>query len=306
VDVDFPRAMDRCLAQISPGRVATCGTVARALGDPRAARAVATWLAEHPATPGAHRVVRADGRPILQEASDLLAEEGIRLAGNRVDPDFAVDHLEGIGFLDRLREEQVRLSGEVRQDPLPVRRLHRITGVDVSYRKNTMDAAAVSVDPSTLEPTEITTVRRHVDFPYIPSYLSYREFPGIREAVNGLAERPDLVMVDGHGLLHPARFGIACHAGLGLGLPTIGIAKHLLVGHVGRPLRHSGRMPVRIEGRTSGYAWIPPGRSRAIYVSVGHRVLLRQAMTIVRETTRSGYPEPLRVADRISRERNKG
>jgi len=173
----------------------------------------------------------------------------------------------------------------------------------VGYQGDEMYAVAVSIALGNLDTIEIALVRRRVDFPYIPTYLAYREFPGIEAAVRRLSRRPDVLMIDGHGRLHPALFGIACYAGIRLDLPTIGVAKHPLAGHV-QPAseRHVAAHSVRIDGVTRGYAWTPPNRSRAIYVSVGHRISLPRALDLVRKTTQYRYPEALRIADRVSRE----
>jgi deoxyribonuclease V len=302
VNTDFGPALQRCLDQIPRGRVATCGAIARALGDVRASRAVAAWLVEHPETAGAHRVVRADGRPLLRGAANRLSREGTPVTRNRVPPTAILDSLQRVGFLERLREEQNRLVAEVREED-DDRTIKRIVGVDVSYHGDQMYAAAVSMDKADLEPVSVATIHRRVGFPYIPTYLAYRELPAIEAAVSRLLDRPDLLMIDGHGQLHPTLFGIACHVGVRLDIPTIGVAKHLLAGRFVRsPAGQGPARPVSIQGRIQGYAWIPPGRSRAIFVSVGHRVSLDSAAKIVRETTRQGYPEPLRVADWISRE----
>src|SRR3989475_7134581 len=84
VDVDFSKALQECLDQVGPGRVATCGAIARALGDIRAARAVATWLVDHPDPPGAHRAGPADGRPVVPGATRLPEREKIPAAHRRV------------------------------------------------------------------------------------------------------------------------------------------------------------------------------------------------------------------------------
>ncbi len=301
VDPDFAKAISKCLAEIPHGQVATCGAIARALGDLRAARAVATWLVEHPDTPRGHRVVRADGRPVLAAAEQQLGREGFPIAGGRVDESRIVASLPDVELLGVLREEQQRLASKVIENddcgPIEI-----VAGVDVAYQRDEMYAAAASVALADLETVEVALVRRRVDFPYIPTYLAYREFPGIGAAVRRLSTRPDLLMIDGHGRLHPALFGVACDAGVRLDLPTIGVAKHPLAGRV-QPTseKHEDALPVRIDGVTRGYAWTPPNRSRAIYVSVGHRVSLEHAVDLVRKTTRDRYPEALRIADRISR-----
>ncbi len=302
MDPDFAKAVSQSLSKIPSGRAATCGAIARALGDVRAARAVATWLVEHPDTPRAHRVVRADGRPVLAGTVRRLAREGLYLIGGRVDDSRILASLPDVEFLGVLRGEQRRLASSVieQDDRGPV---EIIAGVDMAYHGDEMCAAAVSIDVANLETVEIALVRRRVDFPYIPTYLAYREFPGIEAAVRGLSRRPDVLMIDGHGRLHPALFGIACYAGVRLDLPTIGVAKHPLAGRVrSTPETHEDALSVRIDGVRRGYAWIPPNRSRAIYVSVGHRISLRRALALVRKTTQNGYPEALRIADRISRE----
>lgn len=302
MDVNFEEALARCLDRIPRGRYATCGAIARALGDVRAARAVATWLLEHPETPRGARVVRADGRLVLAGIKGARGRNRLRRWDIRVEPARIIDSLPGIGFLQRLRRDQERLAAEVIEGDEP-RPIERVAGVDLSYRGDEMFAAAVSITIEDLEAVEIATVRRPAEFPYIPTYLAYREFPGIRDAVGRLSKRPDALMVDGHGRLHPALFGVACHVGVALDLPTIGVAKHPLVGRV-QSARENSRdaWPVQVEDRTLGYAWLPPGRSRPIYVSVGHRVSLEGALRIARITTRSGYPEALRIADRASRQ----
>src|SRR5712691_6304262 len=133
VDLDFAGAVTECLDQIPRGHVSTCGAIARALGDVRASRSVATWLAEHPETRNGHRVVRADGRPILSGQEDRLAHDGVLVRNDRVDLSRIHTALRPLGFLDRLREEQVRLAGEVIESDV-TGPIVRVAGVDVAYR----------------------------------------------------------------------------------------------------------------------------------------------------------------------------
>ena len=307
VDLDFSKALQGCLDQVGPGRVTTCGVVAHAMGDIRAARAVATWIATRPDTLGSHRVVRADGRPVLASASEELSREGTRLFRGRVSPDRNLDRLEPVGFLTALRDEQQKLADRVIEHDDGVR-VERVAGVDTGYQGDTMHVVAVSLDARSFALTEITAVKRQAEFPYIPTYLAYREFSGIEAAVRRLKRRPDVLLIDGHGRLHPALFGVACYVGVRLDLPTIGVAKHPLVGRVRPRTRSLATVaPVEFRGQVRGYAWTPPGRERPIYVSIGHRISLERACEVVRASTLRGYPEPLRLADRIGREmkRNK-
>ncbi len=213
-----------------------------------------------------------------------------------------MDRLEAFPLLAELRGEQRRLEARVREadDPGEVRTLG---GVDVAYVGEHAFTAAVLVDAKSLDILEIREGELEVDFPYIPSYLAFREFPAIRGAVASLHERPDVLLVDGHGRLHPALFGFACYAGVTLEIPTIGVAKQALAGTpVPSQRTQEGAIPIEIQGEIRGYAWRPPRASRPFYVSVGHRVSLDRALRLCQQATREQYPEPLRVADRLSKE----
>jgi len=271
------------------------------LGDVRAARAVAAWILEHPDATNAHRVVRADGRPIFTKARSRLRSEGVRLPRGRATSESVVESVAGQRILEELRTEQGRLASKVsmEDEAMPPQ---SIGGVDVAYEGDRAYAVAVRFDTRRLELEEIAQTVVDVDFPYIPTYLAYREFPAVRAAVERLRQRPDVLLVDGHGRLHPARFGFACFVGVRLDLPTIGVAKHALLGRtVPSSEAPGGAIPVEVDGRVEGYAWVPPGRERPLYVSVGHRVSLERALDIVRQVTKRGYPEPLAVADRLSK-----
>jgi deoxyribonuclease V len=304
VDATFGDALVHCVDGIPRGGVASCSTIARALGDVRAARAVATWVTEHPETPKGHRVVRMDGRPVLEGATSRLKAEGVATVGGRVHPSRFVDPLREIPFLNRLREEQRALASKViEEDGGPIR---SVTGVDIAYRGEVAYAAAVTLDLKDLRAVEAVSVRASVDFPYIPSYLAFREIPGIEAAVRRLSNRPEAILIDGHGRLHPALFGVACQAGVRFDLPTIGVAKHPLVGRIdAKSEERLHSHTVRVNGEIRGYAWTPPKRQRPIYVSIGHRVSLPTALALVQRTTRDGYPEPLRIADRLAGERKR-
>jgi deoxyribonuclease V len=117
-----------------------------------------------------------------------------------------------------------------------------------------------------------------------------------------LAYRPDLLVVDGHGLAHPRRFGIACHLGLLLDLPTIGCGKSILVGRATDPGPEAGSWTPLIHGdETIGAALRTKTRTKPVYVSIGHRVSLESAVDLVQRFHR-GYrlPEPTRLADRLA------
>lgn len=277
--VDFGAELERLTRQIPKDRVARVADVARALGDVRASLAVFRYLRDHPDAPGAARVVAVRGSP-------PRAGTGSRF----------FDSFRGSAPLARLRVEQRALAARVsRRDGF--RSLRTIAGVDVSYSDDRGFAALVVLRLPDLAVVEEVRVARPVDFPYIPTYLAYREFPLIEAAFRRLSEPPDVLLVDGHGQLHPVRCGIACVVGVSLGLPTIGVAKSPLVGTVTRRPGAGEAVPVRLGRSVFGYAVRTDESARPLYVSTGHRVSPRTAARIVREVCVTRQPEPLRIAD---------
>ena len=141
------------------------------------------------------------------------------------------------------------------------------------------------------------------DFPYVPGYLGFREAPALIEAFRQLPSQPALVLVDGHGLAHPRGLGVASHLGVLLDLPTIGVAKSVLVGEILGTLGDApgSAAPLAWRGRTLGMALRSRARANPIYVSVGHRVSLPGAVRHVQSLLR-GYrlPEPTRLAHAAS------
>jgi deoxyribonuclease V len=135
--------------------------------------------------------------------------------------------------------------------------------------------------------------------------LSFREAPIALAALQQLRVLPDVLFVDGHGIAHPRRLGIASHLGILLDLPTIGIAKSILVGQAAEPGEQPGDTTPLLDGdEPVGTALRTRARSRPIYVSPGHRVSLETAASLAMQCAR-GYrlPEPTRLADRLAGQR---
>lgn len=171
-----------------------------------------------------------------------------------------------------------------------------VCGVDVSYRAGVAHCSAVVMDIADLNVVvEQVSTKSEIKHPYIPGLFMLREAGPILRTLKRL-ERYDLVMVDGHGLLHPRRCGLACYIGVVTNKPAIGAAKSLLCGSV----RDDNY--VELGGEALGYVIMAEGRKN-LYVSVGHRVSLESAVAIVRRMTKKGewLPEPLRLADTYSR-----
>lgn len=167
-----------------------------------------------------------------------------------------------------------------------------ICGVDVAYRgsSNAAYCSAVVMDKNMQQLVESVDVQTIVNYPYVPGLLMLREAEPIFYTLKLLKNSYDLLLIDGHGLLHPRRCGLACYIGVSLDKPTIGVAKSRLCGTV----RPDGF--VELDGEILGYAI-----SKKLYISVGHRVTLKTAITLVKEL---GI-EPLRLADINSRKNKK-
>ena len=181
----------------------------------------------------------------------------------------------------------------------------RIAGIDVHFSRGgeTAFAAAVSLDARTLDLTESAQAAQPVRFPYRTGSLSFREGPVALAALAMLAEPPDVVMVDGQGLAHPRRFGLACHLGVLLDLPTIGVAKSRLLGRFAEPGPLPGDWtPLEDKGEIVGAVMRTKPRCRPLFVSIGHRIDLNVAIATVHSTLHQHrLPEPTRLADRLSR-----
>ncbi len=167
-----------------------------------------------------------------------------------------------------------------------------IAGVDASYKGDTAYAACVVMNRD-LEIVDSASTAVDVRFPYVPGYLSFREAPGLLSAVSKVSGF-DVLMVNGHGIAHPRRCGLASSLGLEVDKPTIGIARRPLVGEVDKI--KGVLTPLIFDGLTVG-AEVKRSEGAPIYVSVGHRIDLESAVRITQETWRRGrLPEPLRSA----------
>lgn len=209
--------------------------------------------------------------------------------------------------------EAIALQG--RLAPLVVRRggprqVRLVAGCDLAFldrgrRSALARAAVVLLSYPELAIVEHQVIDAPVNFPYVPGLLSFREIPALTLAFERVQRRPDLLLVDGHGFSHPRRFGIACHLGLLLDVPTIGCAKSRLVGKHSEPLPQAGASAELRDGRELiGLVLRTRDGVSPVFVSSGHRIGLRRAAEWVLRLCR-GYrlPEPARLADQLSKGR---
>lgn len=196
---------------------------------------------------------------------------------------------------------QRRLAALVDQTAAPsASQMALVAGADISYDKerNRLFAAVVVLQADALELLEQQAITSKMSFPYVPGLLSFRETPPLLRCFAALKSRPEVLLVDGHGLAHPRRFGIACHLGLVLDLPTIGCAKTLLVGEHREPATRRGSWkPLIHKGEVVGSVLRTRDGVEPVFVSVGHKLNLETARRIVLQCAH-GYrlPEPTRRA----------
>jgi deoxyribonuclease V len=194
---------------------------------------------------------------------------------------------------------QRRLADQVEQGP-PLEHWELVAGTDISYnrRSKVVYAGVVVLRSADLAVVERQGVMREVTFPYVPGLLSFREIPALLEVFARIKSAPDAVMVDGHGYAHPRRFGLACHLGLCLGLPTVGCAKSKLTGEFQDPAREAGAgAPLTHRDEVIGRVVRTRAGVQPVFVSVGNHIDLASAVRLVLQTCR-GYrvPEPTRQA----------
>lgn len=317
---DLAEHLWRLLAQVPQGKVTTYRALALALGDAAATRWVGRQLLHHPhgADCPCHRVVQSDGRPGRSIAGSFLVKkqkleaEGVGFHGDKLNVDYYgfqafVDEkpLRALRTLQEKLSEQIRLQPSV---PIPT----QVGGVDVAYPREGQGVAAYAlVDVQTGRLLWSVAVQLQVRFPYIPTYLAFRELPLLLALLRTVKEQGKLapvIWVDGTGILHPRHAGVASHLGVLAQCATVGVTKKLLCGQVKLTGMGTGHMrPVFLGERLCGTAWKTKANAKPIYASPGHGVDLDFVRALLPRLLRGHrLPEPLYWADRLSRAAGKG
>ena len=204
---------------------------------------------------------------------------------------------EAIAIQEKLRVEII--TSDSFQEPVQY-----VAGVDMGFEaEGTISRAAVAVlSFPDLKLQESAIARRPTSFPYIPGFLSFREIPAVLNALEKISITPDIILCDGQGIAHPRRFGIACHLGLIVDIPTIGVAKSLLIGkHQEVPEEKGSWQPLINRGETIGAVLRTRTGTKPLYISSGHRVSLTTAIDyVLRCTPKYRLPETTRIADKLA------
>lgn len=200
----------------------------------------------------------------------------------------------------KAHKTQLRLSRKIiAEDHLP-KNIKSIAGVDVAYAGELAIGAVAVLDYESLELLDWQTATCQAKFPYIPTLLAFREIPSAVACIKKLKKQPDVFLVDGQGAAHPYECGFACHLGLTIGKPTVGVAKSWLIGE---PKNVAGQEFLFQNGRVLGAVVTTKERVKPVYVSVGHLVSLGTAVEITKHCLRnSRTPEPILQAHKIAGE----
>ena len=198
-------------------------------------------------------------------------------------------------------EEARRLQNGLRTQVVKTDRfgkINTVAGVDIGFKKDIARASVVVLRFPGLQVVDSVVTESPVRFPYVPGLLSFREIPPLLTAFTQLQTEPDLIIVDGQGIAHPRRFGLASHLGLILDRPTIGCAKSRLWGRYEEPeTEHGSYTYLMDKDEVIGAAVRTRKNVKVVYISIGHRISLDSARTLTLACCR-GYrlPETTRYA----------
>jgi len=309
---DMMEATYNLVAQVPEGKVTTYGEVAKALGDIVASRYVGVAMSRN------QDIVRVPCRRVVQSDGSiggytgggpskkitLLRQEGVHVSkGKIIDFDkILFNDFVSTRPLKGLRNRQRRLKKHLSIKSYRGR-ISRVAGIDVAYEGDHTFAAMVVFDYVSGKEVERYVVEGNAEFPYIPTYLAFREIPVIAPLMRYVREGT-ILMYDGNGILHPEGFGIASQLGVVFDVPTMGIAKKLLCGEISG---HSRNMrEIRLNGKVIGHALSPSIRVKPVYVSAGHRVSPVDASAIAIRFLRHRVPEPTRQAHIVAETARRG
>lgn len=200
-------------------------------------------------------------------------------------------------ILEKMKDVQRKLKEKVVLDD-EFSNLEKIAGVDQSFNKDKIYSGIVILNNS-LDILEREFTKVEVKFPYKPGLLAFREAYPIFKVWQKIDEKPDILFVDGHGIVHPRKFGLASHVGVVLDIPTIGIAKNKLVGSFGEPKFIGEFRDLKLNNESVGKVLKSKDNCNPIFISPGHKVSLESSLRIARKYLENHkLPEPLYKAHR--------
>jgi len=210
---------------------------------------------------------------------------------------------------ERYRIQEEIASKAVIEDKLSLKELKLVAGADQAFlhdsktenemKEEKIISAVVVLEYPSMRVIDYSYSVMHVNFPYIPGLLSFREAPAIINAFNALKNenKPELLIIDGCGINHPRFAGLATHVGVVLDVATIGVAKNLLCGSGAVPIEEGEERVIKYKGQDIGYYLKSKKGCKPIIVAPGHKVSLHTSLKIIKNCLRAHkLPEPTRMA----------
>ena len=196
-------------------------------------------------------------------------------------------------------ELQTELRNQLQIQPL-AKEITTIAGADISFNKysTTVYAGIVVMQFPSLQVIETAGVVDEATFPYVPGLLAFREVPALSKAWEKLNIKPDVLVLDGHGIAHPRRMGIAAHFGVVMNTPTLGCAKSLLTGTYAEPANEAGSVSDLIsKNELIGKVLRTKKNVKPVFISPGNLISMEQSLHISKQCVRKyRIPEPTRLA----------
>ena len=202
--------------------------------------------------------------------------------------------------------EATKIQNELREKVRIEERELKITtigGADISLNlySTTIYAGIVLLSFPQLQPVAYSLVRAETRFPYVPGYLAFREVPALVKVWEQMKIKPGVLVVDGHGIAHPRRMGIATHFGALTGQPSMGCAKNILTGKFEEPGTEFGAYtPILDKGEQIGYAFRSKAKVNPVFISPGHLMGMNNSLQVIKQCTgKYRIPEPTRLAHEL-------
>jgi deoxyribonuclease V len=202
---------------------------------------------------------------------------------------------------EKLRRIQEKIAKKVILEDKFSKPIKNMAGFDLAFSNDNIIATGIVLDYKLLIVKEIKTIEIEVSFPYIPTFLTFREGPSIIKVYKKLKIKPDVLMINGQGITHPVFCGIASHVGVLLDKPSIGVAQSRLVGKYKEPIKVGDYSAIKYQNRKVGYAYKSKENCRPILISPGHRISLGTSLKITKNCIKKHkLPEPVYLAHSIS------
>ncbi|WP_339745540.1 endonuclease V [uncultured Rubinisphaera sp.] len=304
------------LQQIPTGSISTFGSLARALGDIKAAKWIGTLLKHDPDRDfwPWHRIVMQNlqlpltSGVVSSSQQELLHAEGVTIQSGRIDPITPIfDEFHSNKPLHKLQLQQRDISERILLTS-EFKTPKSVAGIDIAYPKPGI-ARAAYVEWNLVNNCfdyELA-IETPIIFPYITGYLTYRELPAymvLLKAVQAERNLAEILLVDGSGTLHPRKCGIACHLGVLLNHPTIGVSKKILTGKVDLTNQESNEIPILdAQNKAMGIAMRKTKHNKLVYASPGHQFSLQKIPDLLKLCWFDHrLPEPIYLADKLSKQ----